>query len=115
VRRGCGDDEQRRSGRGGARSFAANEYPGDAFLLGSTEGNEPAIFTREEAGAIVVYLQHKRDAAQQGTDHKHIDVALGLFWKERAHVAPERSALQNYWKEQEEYLAAAKRERDGSV
>ena len=71
-----------------------------------------SIFNREEAKAIVAYLEYKRDSAGQWTENKHIDAALGLFWKERARVAPEASALRAHIKEQEEYLAAVKRERE---
>lgn len=69
-----------------------------------------SIFTREEARAIVFYLEYKRDSAEEWTENKHIEAALELFWRDRARMAPEASALRTHMKEQEEYLAAVKRE-----
>jgi hypothetical protein len=64
-----------------------------------------AIFTREKAGAIVAYLDYKRDTeevSQRGT----IDAALAGFWHGRAATAPMRDELKRHVEEQEAYLKA---------
>ena len=73
-----------------------------------------SIFTREEAGAIVAYLQYKREAAEFDSQKEEIDSALGLFWLERARSAPAADRLQQYLAEQEAYLAALNEE-DGDA
>jgi hypothetical protein len=65
-----------------------------------------SIFTREEAGAIVAYLEFKRDADPDVIDRKAIDAALVSFWLERARTAPDAQSLGRHIAEQEEYLAA---------
>jgi hypothetical protein len=35
-----------------------------------------SIFTREEAGAIVAFLEYKRDADPEGLNHEEINAAL---------------------------------------
>jgi hypothetical protein len=65
-----------------------------------------SIFTREEAGAIVAYLEFKRDADPDVIDRKAIDAALESFWLERARTAPDAQSLRRHIAEQEEYLAA---------
>ncbi len=63
-----------------------------------------SAFTREEARAIVAYLQCKRQV--DPLSQEQIDAALQGFWLERAQSAPEAASLKQYVKEQEEYLAA---------
>ena len=65
-----------------------------------------SIFTREEAGAIVAYLQFKRDADPDVIDKQAIDAALDSFWLERARTAPSAQNLRKHIAEQEKYLAA---------
>src|ERR671910_2162002 len=43
-----------------------------------------SVFTREEAGAIVAYLEFKRDTDLDIIDRTAIDAALESFWLERA-------------------------------
>ena len=69
-----------------------------------------SIFTREEAGAIVAYLEYKRDSAEGPPATQYIETALDLFWRERTRMAPEATALRSYLKEQEDYLAAVRRQ-----
>src|ERR671928_1569019 len=47
-----------------------------------------SIFTREEADAIVAYLEFQRDADPDVIDRESIDAALDSFWLERARTAP---------------------------
>jgi hypothetical protein len=65
-----------------------------------------SVFTREEAGAIVAYLEFKRDLDPDVIDRRAIDAALQSFWLERARTAPQAASLAQYLAEQEEYLAA---------
>jgi hypothetical protein len=64
-----------------------------------------SVFTREEAGAIVAYLEFKRDADPDVIDKQAIDAALDSFWLERARTAPPAQGLRQHIAEQEEYLA----------
>jgi len=65
-----------------------------------------SIFTREEAAAIVAYLEFKRDSDPDVIDKTAIDAALQSFWLERARSAPPAASLAQYLAEQEEYLGA---------
>jgi hypothetical protein len=65
-----------------------------------------SVFTREEANAIVSYLEFKRDLDPDVIDRTAIDAALDSFWLERARRAPQASNLAQHIAEQEEYLAA---------
>jgi hypothetical protein len=64
-----------------------------------------SVFTREEAGAIVAYLEFKRDFDPDVFDKPRIDAALESFWLERARTAPPGESLERYLADQEEYLA----------
>jgi len=64
-----------------------------------------SIFTREEATAIVAYLEFKRDCDPDVIDRESIDAALQSFWLERAQTAPPARSLEQHMAEQEEYLA----------
>jgi hypothetical protein len=65
-----------------------------------------SIFTREEAEAIVAYLEFKRDSDPDVIDKQTIDAALESFWLERARTAPPAEGLRQHAAEQEQYLAA---------
>jgi hypothetical protein len=65
-----------------------------------------SVFTREEANAIVAYLEFKRDLDPNVIDKTAIDAALQSFWLERARTAPQTESLEQYLAEQEEYLAS---------
>ncbi len=65
-----------------------------------------SVFTREEAGAIVAYLEFKRDADPDVIDKQAVDAALESFWLERARTAPPAQSLRQHVAEQEQYLAA---------
>ena len=65
-----------------------------------------SVFTREEANAIVAYLEFKRDSDPDVIDKTAIDAALTSFWLERARTAPLAESLEQHLAEQEEYLAA---------
>lgn len=63
-----------------------------------------SIFTREEAGAIVTYLEYKRDADPHGLNCKEINAALDSFWRDRAKQAPTHEALRQSLQAEEEYF-----------
>ena len=65
-----------------------------------------SVFTREEASAIVAYLEFTRDARPHSVDPAAIDGALQGFWWERAQTAPVAERLQQHLAEQDVYLAA---------
>jgi hypothetical protein len=65
-----------------------------------------SIFTREEAGAVVAYLEFKRDADPDVVDKHAIDAALESFWLGRARMAPLAQSLRQHVVEQEQYLAS---------
>lgn len=70
------------------------------------------VFTREEAAAIVAYLTYKRDHDPDSLGREPIDAALTGFWLERAEAAPPAEALRRHIREQEEYLAAIRADKD---
>ncbi len=65
-----------------------------------------SIFTREEAGAIISYLEFKRDQDADGIVQPSIDAALNSFWLERAQTAPTHEMLRRHLADEREYLAA---------
>jgi hypothetical protein len=65
-----------------------------------------SVFTREEASAIVAYLEFRREANPDRVDHAAIEAALQSFWRERAQTAPTAARLRQHLAEQEAYLGA---------
>ena len=63
-----------------------------------------SIFTREEAGAIVAYLEYRREADADGIETSSITAALDGFWRERAATAPGSSALKKHIEDEFAYL-----------
>lgn len=64
-----------------------------------------SVFAREEAAAIVAYLEFKR-ALPDAPDTAEIDSALDSFWRARADEAPTQAELAEQLKAENEYLAA---------
>jgi Family of unknown function (DUF6714) len=65
-----------------------------------------SIFTREEAQAIVAYLEYRRDADARSPDRARIDAALNEYWRQRATNAPAAESLRRHLKEKDEFVAA---------
>jgi hypothetical protein len=65
-----------------------------------------SIFTREEAQAIVAYLEYRRDFSPHSPDKKQIAAALDGYWLERASKAPTAASLRQHLKEKSEMVAA---------
>lgn len=71
-----------------------------------------SVFTREEAAAIVAYLEYKRATDAEQWDTERIDAALDLFWRKRAHAAPAAASLHHHLQEEAAYLGAIRAEDD---
>jgi hypothetical protein len=71
-----------------------------------------SVFGREEAGAIVAYLEFIRQLEMRSADRDSIDMALAGFWRTRAASAPTRAELRRFLAEQAEYVDALMRRRD---
>ncbi len=65
-----------------------------------------SVFDREQAEAIVNYLEFKRDNDPQGLEQDQIRAALDAFWYERANSAPSAKIINDHLCAEEEYLAA---------
>lgn len=63
-----------------------------------------SVFAREEAGAIVAYLEYKRDTDPHGLHAEEINAALDSFWRDRAANGPTHQAVRQHLKEEAEYL-----------
>ena len=63
-----------------------------------------SVFTREEAQAIVAYLEYKRDADSHKLNTEAINAALDSFWRDRAVNGPTHQAIRQYRHEEAEYL-----------
>ena len=63
-----------------------------------------SVFTREEAGAIVAYLEFKRDADLHRLNADEINASLESFWRDRAANGPTHQAVRQALKEEADYL-----------
>jgi hypothetical protein len=63
-----------------------------------------SVFTREEAGAIVSYLEYKRDTEPHGLNTEEINAALDSFWRDRAANGPTHQTVRQHLKEEAEYM-----------
>ncbi len=55
-----------------------------------------SVFCREEAAAIVAYLEFRRASDELGVDAPRIEAALTRFWHDRARLAPTRGDLDRH-------------------
>jgi hypothetical protein len=63
-----------------------------------------SVFTREEAHAIVAYLEYKQDVDSHKLNTEEISAALDSFWRDRAVNGPTYQAVREHLKEEAEYL-----------
>ncbi|MDH3503102.1 MAG: hypothetical protein OEZ41_06790 [Nitrospirota bacterium] len=63
-----------------------------------------SIFAREEAEAIVVYLEYRQDLDSDGIETSSITAALDGFWRERTATAPHASALRKHVDDEAAYI-----------
>lgn len=73
-----------------------------------------SVFAREEAAAIVMYLDYKRAQDPTGFGNAAIDAALDLFWRERVSSAPTAAVLAAHVAEDQAYLDAVREQRGRS-
>lgn len=65
-----------------------------------------SIFTREEAAAIVTYLESRIAQDEDNIRTPHIEAALKAFWFDRARSAPTAADLRRHLDEQAAWLKA---------
>jgi len=63
-----------------------------------------SVFTREEASAIVAYLEYKRETDSSRLNAEEINIALDSFWRDRAANAPTHQIVQQHLKHEADYL-----------
>ncbi len=76
-----------------------------AMTVGDYVRYRNSVFTREEAAAIVAYLEYRRDLPD-AVDGDAIDAVLESFWRDRAENAPTSDALTEHLRAEREYLEA---------
>jgi hypothetical protein len=72
-------------------------------------GMRLAAFTREEAEAIVAYLEFRRERTPDAGDRPQIDAALETFWRHRAAHAATQADLARHRGEEQRFFEAIKR------
>jgi hypothetical protein len=97
---------------GGSRLLNPRRY--GAMRMGDYARYRLSVFTREEAGAIVAYLEYKRDH-DPGVRRDDVERALASFWRVRARHAPTGADLRTHIADEQEYLDAVRRRQDGQV
>ncbi|MGB5844928.1 MAG: hypothetical protein WBG94_10820, partial [Anaerolineales bacterium] len=65
-----------------------------------------SIFSREEAQAIVHFLEYKRGNDPHGINLDQIEAALTSFWYARAETAPTAETIAIHLLDEEKYLSA---------
>lgn len=92
--------------RGGGGTVLMNPRRYGAIRFVDYERYRLSVFTREEAGAIVAYLEVTAAADTHDIAGPAIEDALEGFWYERARNAPTAADLAEYLEREQEYLAA---------
>jgi hypothetical protein len=64
-----------------------------------------SVFTREEARAIVAYLNYTREIDIHGINTPQVVEALNVFWLDRAERAPAEESLKTHLREESEFMA----------
>lgn len=70
-----------------------------------------AVFAREEAAAIVEYLEYRRAIGPDTGDRPQIDAALDAFWRDRAVRAPTQAELAAHLAEEQRFIDSMQRTR----
>lgn len=65
-----------------------------------------SIFNREEARAIVLYLEYKLENDPYDVDKDQIEAAMNSFWLDRLENAPTAESIAQHLFEEAEYLSA---------
>jgi hypothetical protein len=64
-----------------------------------------SVFTREEARAIVAYLNYSQETDTHGINKAQIVEALNAFWLDRAEHAPSEESLKTHLREESDFIA----------
>lgn len=83
-----------------------------AMTMGDYARSRMSVFTREEAAAIVSYLEFKHDREEIEALRAPIVSALDGFWRERAATAPTAERLRAHLAAQMEFLEALRRQQE---
>ena len=65
-----------------------------------------SVFCREEAAAILAYLEFAHESPEHEFSHSDIERAIAEFWTARAADAPDRAALQRHNAEEKAFTDA---------
>jgi hypothetical protein len=95
---------------GGANLLNPNRYGAMTWL--DHARHRMSIFAREEAQAIVSYLQYKSEQDKIGFDKPKIDAALAGFWLDRAKTAPTLRELASHLEREEKFTTQILRARE---
>jgi hypothetical protein len=71
-----------------------------------------SVFCREEAAAILAYLEVAHEAPGHEYSRDAIEAAIADFWQARASGAPDRDALRQHRAEQQSFTEALRRRRE---
>lgn len=88
------------------RSAFVNPQRYGAMTWGDHARFRLSIFPREEAQAIVAYLEYKGDADQSGLEQPVVETALQKYWLARASHAPLADNLQEHLAQEARFIAA---------
>ncbi len=70
-----------------------------------------SVFAREEAAAIVAYLEWRGARDPESDDGAQIAAALDRYWRHRVEAAPTLAEIDAYLAEEDRYMAALRRQR----
>jgi hypothetical protein len=96
-------------------SSLLNPYRYGAMTMEDYARYRLSIFTREEAAAIVAYLEYKHDGQEVEALRAPIVSALDRFWRERATEAPTAESLRTHVAKQFEFLEALRQQRENKA
>jgi len=83
-----------------------------AMTMGDYARLRHSVFTREEAAAIVAYLDYKRDRESIPELRAPIVSALDKYWRMRAAAAPTSESLRVHVARQREFVEALQRQQE---
>ena len=83
-----------------------------AMTMGDYARFRLSVFSREEAAAIVAYLEYKRDHEEIDALRAPILAALQKYWRPRAANAPATASLRDHVANELEFVEAIRRDRE---
>lgn len=94
---------------GGSQFINPRRYGASRFIDHARQ--RLSVFCREEASAIVAYLEQVMSRPSRETDRRAIEAGLVGYWRDRATTGPLAADLRRYLDEHAAYLDAVMRER----